>query len=168
MLKYVQSIDEKTGLVKGIGQGNNERFYMSKGMKKVDIKQSDIDGNWYLTDKCPMKSEEEKEKEEREKEEEKKQSEKQRRIDEIKQKLETIDKQSQRSTRAITLIAASVFCQPAATYSLDGNALMADISQADMPVLNPEDLERLKELEKEANELREELQGLMEGDSNND
>ena len=100
--------------------------------------------------------------------EEKKQSEKQRRIDEIKQKLETIDKQSQRSTRAITLIAASVFCQPAATYSLDGNALMADISQADMPVFNPEDLERLKELEKEANELREELQGLMEGDSNND
>ena len=45
---------------------------------------------------------------------------------------------------------------------------MADISQADMPVFNPEDLERLKELEKEANELREELQGLMEGDSNND
>ena len=89
MLKYVQSIDEKTGLVKGIGQGNNERFYMSKGMKKVDIKQSDIDNQWYLSNKCPMKSEEVKEQEKRET-----------RIAEIKARLEELDYKTIRPLRA--------------------------------------------------------------------
>ena len=89
MLKYVQSIDEETGLVKGIGQGNNERFYMSKRMKKVDIKQSDIDGNWYLSNKCPMKSEDEKGQERREA-----------RIAEIKAELIELDNKTIRPLRA--------------------------------------------------------------------
>ena len=35
-------------------------------MEELDVQQSDIDGCWYLTEKCPMKSDEEKELEERE------------------------------------------------------------------------------------------------------
>ena len=89
MLKYVQSIDEKTGLVKGIGQGNNEAVYIKLGMQKVDIKQSDIDGNWYLANKCPMKSEEVKEQEKRET-----------RIAEIKARLEELDYKTIRPLRA--------------------------------------------------------------------
>ncbi len=153
MLKYVQSIDEKTGLVKGIGQGNNEAVYIKLGMQKVDIKQSDIDGNWYLANKCPMKSEEVKEQEKRET-----------RIAKIKAELEEIDKQSQRSSRAIALVAASAFCQPAMTYSIDGSnntqTLPIDTLQTSVPVFNPEDVEKLTELEKQANELRKELQEL--------
>lgn len=65
MIKYAKIINEQTGLCE-IGLGTNSSFYQSVGMVELDVKQSDIDNNWYLTEKCPMKSDEEKAREERE------------------------------------------------------------------------------------------------------
>ena len=65
MIKYVKIVNEETGLCE-VGLGTNTKFYQSIGMNELDVQQSDIDGFWYLADKCPMKTDEEKEKEERE------------------------------------------------------------------------------------------------------
>ena len=59
MLKYAKVINEETGLCE-VGTGTNSQFYTSIGMTKKDVMQSDIDGQWYLTEKCPMKTDEEK------------------------------------------------------------------------------------------------------------
>lgn len=59
MIKYAKIINELTGLVE-VGLGTNADFYKSIGMCELDVQQSDIDSNWYLVEKCPMKSEEEK------------------------------------------------------------------------------------------------------------
>ena len=64
MIKYARIINEQTGLV-DVGVGTNTEFYKSIGMAELDVKQSDIDSAWYLTEKCPMKSEEEKQQAER-------------------------------------------------------------------------------------------------------
>ena len=65
MIKYAKIIDKKTGLC-SIAIGDDEDFYKSIKMKELDVEQSDIDGQWYLTELCPHKSKEEKEKEEKE------------------------------------------------------------------------------------------------------
>ncbi|MBQ8886280.1 MAG: hypothetical protein IJY61_01085 [Candidatus Gastranaerophilales bacterium] len=65
MIKYAKVVNKQTGLVEA-GMGNNTQFYQSIGMVQLDVQQSDVDNKWYLTEKCPMKSEEEKEKEEQE------------------------------------------------------------------------------------------------------
>ena len=65
MLKYAKIINEQTGLCE-VGLGTNVGFYKSIGMIELDVQQSDIDNAWYLTEKCPMKTDEEKEREERE------------------------------------------------------------------------------------------------------
>lgn len=65
MIKYAKVINEQTGLCE-VGTGTNSSFYQSIGMTQLDVQQSDIDNNWYLTEKCPMKTDEEKEQEERE------------------------------------------------------------------------------------------------------
>lgn len=65
MIKYAKIINEETGLCE-VGLGTNIQFYQSIGMVELDVQQSDIDGCWYLSDKCPMKTDEEKELEERE------------------------------------------------------------------------------------------------------
>ena len=65
MIKYAKVINEEVGLVE-VGLGENVEFYQSIDMVEMDVQQSDIDGNWYLAEKCPMKTEEEKEREERE------------------------------------------------------------------------------------------------------
>lgn len=65
MIKYAKIINEETGLVEA-GIGTNSEYYKSIGMVELDVQQSDIDSNWYLTEKCPMKSDEQKEQEERE------------------------------------------------------------------------------------------------------
>ena len=62
MIKYAKIINEETGLCE-VGTGTNATFYQSIGMIELDVQQSDIDGAWYLKDKCPMKSEEEKKQE---------------------------------------------------------------------------------------------------------
>ena len=64
MIKYAKIVNEETGLVE-VGLGTNTSFYQSIGMVALDVKQSDIDNAWYLTEKCPMKTDEEKAKEER-------------------------------------------------------------------------------------------------------
>lgn len=64
MIKYAQLINEETGLC-SIGTGTNVDFYKSIGMTELDVQQSDIDNSWYLVDKCPMKTDEQKEQEEK-------------------------------------------------------------------------------------------------------
>ena len=65
MIRYAKIINEQTGLCE-VGIGTNAKFYQSIGMTELDIQQSDIDNSWYLAEKCPMKTDEQKEKEERE------------------------------------------------------------------------------------------------------
>ena len=65
MIKYAKIINEQTGLCE-VGLGTNVGFYKSIGMIELDVQQSDIDNAWYITEKCPMKSAEEKAKEEQE------------------------------------------------------------------------------------------------------
>ena len=65
MIKYAKVINEETGLVE-VGIGTNTEFYKSIGMKKLNVQQSDIDDQWYLIEKCSMKTNEEKSKEEAE------------------------------------------------------------------------------------------------------
>lgn len=59
MFKYAKIINQQTGLCE-VGTGTNTAFYKSIGMTEQDVLLSDIDGNWYLADKCPQKSEEQK------------------------------------------------------------------------------------------------------------
>lgn len=59
MFKYAKVINSETGLCY-VGIGTNADTYKSIGMVELDVKQSDIDGDWYLSDKCPMKTEQEK------------------------------------------------------------------------------------------------------------
>ena len=66
MIKYAQLINEETGLC-SVGTGTNTEFYKSIGMVELDVKQSDIDNAWYLAEKCPMKTAEQKIKEEQDK-----------------------------------------------------------------------------------------------------
>ena len=65
MIKYAKVINEQTGLCE-VGLGTNNQFYQSIGMTLLDVQQSDIDNAWYLSEKCTMKTDEEKEQEERE------------------------------------------------------------------------------------------------------
>lgn len=57
MIKYAKIINIDTGLV-DVGIGNNVQFYTSIGMKEMDVEQSEVDGQWYMIDKCPRFSEE--------------------------------------------------------------------------------------------------------------
>lgn len=63
MIKYAKIINQETGLCE-VGLGTNAGFYQSIGMTQLDVAQSDIDNAWYLAEKCPMKTDEEKELEE--------------------------------------------------------------------------------------------------------
>lgn len=65
MIKYAKIINQETGLCE-VGLGTNTKFYQSIGMKQLDVQQSDIDCSWYLKEKCPMKTDEEKAMEEKE------------------------------------------------------------------------------------------------------
>lgn len=65
MIKYAKIINQETGLCE-VGLGTNASFYQSLGMTQLDVQQSDIDNAWYLAEKCPMKTDEEKELEEKE------------------------------------------------------------------------------------------------------
>ena len=56
MRAYCKILNEETGLVQK-GAGCPDEYYQEIGMEVRDIQQSDIDGEWYLTEKCPMKPE---------------------------------------------------------------------------------------------------------------
>ncbi len=58
MIKYAEIINEETGLCR-VAIGDNEQFYLSIGMSKYDVEQSEVDNNWYLTTKCPHYTQEE-------------------------------------------------------------------------------------------------------------
>lgn len=58
MLKYAKLIDVEIGLC-DVGLGTNTEFYKSIGMAELDVEQSEIDGNWYLAEKCPHYTDEE-------------------------------------------------------------------------------------------------------------
>lgn len=66
MKLYGTIIDNKTGLC-SVGTGTNAEFYKSIGMVELDVQQSDVDNRYYLIDKCPMKTDEQKLKEEQDK-----------------------------------------------------------------------------------------------------
>ena len=59
MYKYVK-FDENSGLCTEVGTGTNTEFYKSIGMVRKDVEQSEVDGQWYLTSKCPHYTDEEK------------------------------------------------------------------------------------------------------------
>lgn len=59
MFKYAKLINEETGLCE-IATGTNIDFYKSIGMTQQDVELSDVDNNWYLSEKCPHKSDKEK------------------------------------------------------------------------------------------------------------
>lgn len=59
MIKYCIILDSDTGLVSA-GLGDDIDYYISIGMVERDVEQSDVDGYWYLAEKCPHKSEDEK------------------------------------------------------------------------------------------------------------
>lgn len=59
MIRYANIVNNETGLCE-VGLGTNAGFYQSIGMTQLDVQQSDIDNNWYLTEKCPMKTDEQK------------------------------------------------------------------------------------------------------------
>ena len=64
MIKYAIIINENTGRVE-VAEGTNTEYYISIGMEEIDVDLSEVDNNWYLYDKCPHYSEEEKEEQER-------------------------------------------------------------------------------------------------------
>ena len=65
MLKYAIVCDIKKGLV-NVGEGFNIDFYKSIGMTELDVEKSEKDGLWYLAEKCPHYTPEEKEEIEKE------------------------------------------------------------------------------------------------------
>lgn len=59
MLKYCFITDEETGLVQ-LGVGCPDEYYIEIGMKQREVEQSEKDFEWYLTEKCPHYTPEEK------------------------------------------------------------------------------------------------------------
>ena len=59
MIKYCFIKDEETGLVQ-IGVGCPDEYYIEIGMEKKEVEQSEKNGLWYLSDKCPNYTDEEK------------------------------------------------------------------------------------------------------------
>lgn len=59
MQKYCKILDDKTGLVQ-LGAGCSDDYYKSIGMKQRNVEQSEIDGLWYISSKCPHYTDEEK------------------------------------------------------------------------------------------------------------
>lgn len=64
VMKYAQIVNQETGQC-NVGTGTNVEFYKSIGYEELDVQQSDIDSTWYLTEKCPMKTDEQKAEEEK-------------------------------------------------------------------------------------------------------
>lgn len=64
MIKLAKLNEDKKTVT--VALGNDIQYYRSLGFDYLDVQQSDIDGNWYLTEFCPMKTDEQKEQEEKE------------------------------------------------------------------------------------------------------
>ena len=59
MIKYAKIVNETTGLCE-VGIGDDFEYYQSIGMNLIDVQESEIDGQWYLTALCPHYSDLEK------------------------------------------------------------------------------------------------------------
>lgn len=59
MIKYCLILNKETGLVE-VGVGCTDEYYIEIGMKERDVDRSEKDGNWYLKEKCPHYTPEEK------------------------------------------------------------------------------------------------------------
>ena len=59
MIKYAKILDEELGTV-SIALGTDIVFYKKNGFTKLDVEQSEKDNEWYLKDKCPHYTDEEK------------------------------------------------------------------------------------------------------------
>lgn len=71
MYKYVKDIDEN-GKCGQVGTGTDTEYYKNHGFVRKDVEQSEVDGQWYLTAKCPHYTEEEIEAQKEQKESEEK------------------------------------------------------------------------------------------------
>src|SRR5574344_2507736 len=92
MLKFVKIIDEMQGLC-DVGVGTNEKFYASIGMAKKDVTKSEIDNQYYLTEKLITTDYEEKKALKKELE----------RINDIKSQIEVVENRQKRSLRELIL-----------------------------------------------------------------
>ena len=81
MIKLAKVIDKDSAKV-SLAQGTDTDWFISQGYSQLEVKQSDIDFDWYLAEKCPMKTDEQKAQEN-----------KNQKIEELKSKLEELDKQ---------------------------------------------------------------------------
>ena len=59
VIKYGEIVNHESGLC-NVGIGDDIAFYKSIGFVELDVQQSDKDGFWYLTEKCPTLTENEK------------------------------------------------------------------------------------------------------------
>jgi hypothetical protein len=64
MLKYAKVENQITGLCT-IGLSADSEYYQSIGMTLQDVEQSDVDNDWYLAEKCPHLTPEQKAQRER-------------------------------------------------------------------------------------------------------
>lgn len=71
MYKYVK-FNEDSGLCSQVGEGTNTEYYKTHGFVRKDVEQSEVDGQWYLTSKCPHYTDEEIEAQKEQKESEEK------------------------------------------------------------------------------------------------
>jgi hypothetical protein len=60
MIKYAKIINNETGLCE-VGLGTNSEYYKSIGMTELGVEISEKDNQWYLSEKCPHYTPEEKE-----------------------------------------------------------------------------------------------------------
>lgn len=59
MYKYVKNIDDN-GKCLYVGLGTDIDYYKNNGFVRKDVEQSEVDGFWYLSSKCPHYTDEEK------------------------------------------------------------------------------------------------------------
>lgn len=52
MIKYARVMNNETGICE-VGLGTDTAFYEEIGMTLQDVEESEINGQWYLKDKCP-------------------------------------------------------------------------------------------------------------------
>lgn len=82
MFKYVK-YNEDNGLCTEVAFGTNTEYYKTHGFVSKDVEQSEIDNHWYLKDKCPHYTDEEKEAQKEKKGSEEKEQELQKAIEEL-------------------------------------------------------------------------------------
>ena len=63
MIKYAKQIKDNGECM--VLLGDDAEWALLQGYSLKDVEQSDVDFNWYLTEKCPRKTSQEKELEEK-------------------------------------------------------------------------------------------------------